>query len=268
MTRRALVPLLAAFAAPARAMALGMPCEPFGRQSVVTAIDALKAGKMVVVTDDESRENEGDLIMAAECATAETIGFIVRHSSGVICCSVPEKRLEELQLPPMVVNNEDPKETAFTVSVDYKVGTSTGISAADRAATFRALADPMALAADFNRPGHVFPLKPRPGGVRERDGHTEAAIDLARLAGMQPAGILCEVCNDDGSMARVPELITFCEEYGLVLTSIADLIDYLNEEGEKTEEGLSDVKGVTTGLKMVVNTNQAIGTMKPAVPVR
>ena len=273
MTRIFVAAVLAVLIAPASSMAIGMPCEPFGRQSVVAAVEAMKAGKMIVVTDDESRENEGDLIMAAECATAETIGFIVRHSSGVICVSVPEKRLEELQLPPMVVNNEDPKETAFTVSVDYKIGTSTGISGADRAATFRALADPTTLAADFNRPGHVFPLKPRPGGVRERDGHTEAAIDFCKLAGLQPAGILCEVCNDDGSMARVPDLLTFCEEHGLILTSISDLIEYMNAEDEAAaaEGGASggedlDVKGVKTGLKMVVNS--PIGTMSPAVPVR
>jgi len=188
---------------------------------------------MVVVTDDESRENEGDLIMAGQHATAENVGFIVRYSSGVICCAVPDERLQALQLPPMVVNNEDPKGTAFTVSVDYKHGTSTGISGADRAATFRALADPTSQPSDFMRPGHVFPLRPRDGGVRERDGHTEAALDLVRFAGLQPAGILSEICNEDGSMARVPQLIPFCEEHGLILTSIADLIAYLDEqEGE------------------------------------
>jgi len=188
---------------------------------------------MIVVTDDESRENEGDLIMAGEHATAENIGFIIRHSSGVICCSVPEERLNALQLPPMVVNNEDPKETAFTVSTDFKVGTTTGISGADRAATFRALADPTTQPGDFNRPGHVFPLRPNAGGVRARDGHTEAAIDYMRLAGLQPAGILAEVCNDDGTMARIPQLLPFCEEHGLVLTSIADLIAYLDEQEQE-----------------------------------
>jgi len=206
-----------------------MPCEPFGRQSVIAAIEAIKQGKMIVVTDDESRENEGDLIMAGEHATAETIGFIVRHSSGVICISVPDERLQELQLPPMCVNNEDPKGTAFTVSVDYKVGTSTGISGADRAATFRALADPTTKPEDFQRPGHVFPLRPNDGGVRERDGHTEAAADFTKLAGLYPAGVLAEICNDDGTMARIPDLIPFCEEHGLILTSIADLISYLDE---------------------------------------
>lgn len=204
---------------------------PFGRDSVVAALKALKEGKPIVVTDDESRENEGDLIIAGELATAETVGFIVRHSSGVICVSVPDERLQALQLPPMCVNNEDPKGTAFTVSVDAKsTAMSTGISAGDRAATFRALADPNSKPEDFNRPGHVFPLRPRVGGVLERDGHTEAAIDLCRLAGLQPAGVLCEVCNDDGSMARIPQLIPFCREHGLVLTSIADLIAYIKEQ--------------------------------------
>ena len=204
-------------------------CEPFGRASVVAAIEAMKEGKPIVVTDDESRENEGDLIMAGEHATADTIGFIIRHSSGVICCSVPGERLDALELPPMVVNNEDPKETAFTVSTDVKAGTSTGISAADRAATFRALADPGAAPGDFHRPGHVFPLRSRPGGVLARDGHTEAALDFCRLAGCRPAGVLAEVCNDDGTMSRIPQLIPFCQEHGLVLTSIADLIAYIKE---------------------------------------
>ena len=202
----------------------------FGRASVVAAIEALQRREIIVVTDDESRENEGDLIMAAEHATPETIGFIVRYSSGLICTPLPGERLDELGLPPMVVNNEDPKQTAFTVSVDLKHGTTTGISAADRAATFRALADPASKASDFNRPGHVFPLRPRPGGVLERDGHTEATMDFMRLAGLRPCGILCEVVKDDGSMARVPDLIPFCKQHGLVLTSIADLTAYIKEQ--------------------------------------
>ena len=229
--------LLMAMGASVSAVKIGMPCKPFGRASVVAAIDALKLGKIIVVTDDESRENEGDLIMAAEHATASTLGFIIRYSSGVICCGVPGERLDELQLPPMYVNNEDPKGTAFTVSTDYKVGTTTGISGGDRAITFRALADPTAKADDFQRPGHVFPLRAKAGGVRERDGHTEAAVDFMRLAGAEPVGILAEVCNDDGTMSRIPQLIPFCEEHGLVLTSIADLIAYLEEQeaaGEAT----------------------------------
>ena len=203
--------------------------KAFGRESVLAAIEEMKLGRVIVVTDDESRENEGDFIMAGEFATPETIGFIVRHSSGVICCSVPGDRLEKLKLPLMLVNNEDPKGTAFTVSTDYKHGTTTGISAADRAATFRALADPASLPEDFSRPGHVFPLRPREGGVLERNGHTEAAVDFCKLAGLKPAGVLCEIVKDDGSMARVPDLEIFCKAHGLVLTSIADMQAYIKE---------------------------------------
>eukprot|EP00962_Isochrysis_galbana_P058497 scaffold31629_cov117-Isochrysis_galbana.AAC.2 len=175
----------------------------FGRESVIAAVAALKAGKPIVVTDDESRENEGDLILAGECATAENIGFIVRYSSGVICVALTDERCQQLQLPPMVVNNEDPKGTAFTVSVDLKQGTSTGISASDRAATFRALADPASGPQHFNRPGHVFPLRARAGGVLERDGHTEASVDLCRIAGLQPAGVLCEVRSAPAKRTRM-----------------------------------------------------------------
>ena len=150
-------------------------------------------------------------------------------SAPVAVWQVPGERLDALKLPPMYVNNEDPKGTAFTVSTDAKKGTTTGISAADRALTFRALANPASTADDFLRPGHVFPLRPKEGGVLERDGHTEAGIDFCRLAGLQPAGVLAEVVNEDGSMARIPELLPFCEEHRLVLTSIADLAAYIKE---------------------------------------
>ena len=198
----------------------------FGRETVVAAIEAIRLGKIVLVTDDEDRENEGDLIMAAEKATPETIGFIVRYSSGVLCVSVENDRLEELNIPPMVVNNEDPKQTAYTVSVDYKHGITTGISSADRAAAFRGLADPNSVASDFQRPGHVFPLRYRPGGVIVRGGHTEASLDLTRLAGLQPAGVLAEVVNDDGSLMRLPDLKKMAVEHGLVITSVQDIIAY------------------------------------------
>jgi 3,4-dihydroxy 2-butanone 4-phosphate synthase/GTP cyclohydrolase II len=171
----------------------------------------------------------GDLIMAGEFATQESIAFFVRHTSGVICVSVPGPTLEALELPPMCHNNEDPKGTAFTVSTDVRAGTTTGISAADRAATFRALADPASRASDFMRPGHVFPLRPRSGGVLERGGHTEAAVDFCKLAGLRPCGVLSEIVNDDGSMARVPDLVPFCERHNLVLTSIDDLQQYIKE---------------------------------------
>ena len=198
----------------------------FGRETVVAAIEAIRAGKIVLVTDDEGRENEGDLIMAAEKATAATIGFIVRYSSGVLCVSMENDRLEELLLPPMVVKNEDPKQTAYTVSVDYKHGITTGISSADRAAAFRGLANPLSVAADFQRPGHVFPLRYRPGGVIARGGHTEASLDLTRLAGLQPAGVLAEVVNDDGSLMRLDDLKLMAIEHGLVVTSVQDIIAY------------------------------------------
>ena len=206
----------------------------FGRESVERAIAAVKAGQIVLVVDDEGRENEGDLIMAAECSTPEKIGFIVRYSSGVLCASLESKRLQELQLPPMVVNNEDPKQTAYTVSVDCKHNTTTGISAYDRATTFRALADPHAKPEDFQRPGHVFPLRYRPGGVLVRGGHTEASLDLARLAGLQPAAVLAEVVNDDGSIMKLEDLKVMAATHGLVLTSVQDLIAYRLEEWKRT----------------------------------
>lgn len=196
----------------------------FGKDSVLAAIQAVREGKCVVVTDDEGRENEGDLVFAAEKATEDLLAFTIRHSSGVICASMEEERLEELRLPQMVEDNEDPKMTAFTVSVDAKLGTTTGISAGDRAITLRSLADSKASPHDFNRPGHIFPLRYTAGGVLKRGGHTEAAVDLAKLAGLSPVGVLCEITTKDGKhMARVPELREFCTEHGLVLTSIQDL---------------------------------------------
>ena len=188
------------------------------------AVAAIGAGEMVVVVDDEARENEGDLIMAAEDATAETIAFYVRYTSGLICVPLTGERLDELAIPLMVRDNTESQRTAFTYSVDVRHGTSTGISAADRAATIEALIDPATDPGDLARPGHIFPLRYRPGGVLKRAGHTEAAVDLARMAGKRPAGVVCEIVNDDGSMARVGDLTRFCEQHGLVMISIADLI--------------------------------------------
>jgi 3,4-dihydroxy 2-butanone 4-phosphate synthase / GTP cyclohydrolase II len=186
----------------------------------------LAAGRMVAILDDENRENEGDLIMAAEHATAEAVAFMIRHTSGIICVPMDEARLGELELPQMVPNNEDAHRTAFTVSVDYRHGTTTGVSSSDRAATIRALADPTASARDFARPGHIFPLRPRKGGVLVRAGHTEAAVDLCVLAGLRPAGVLCELMNDDGSMARRPQIEAFARQHQLKIGTIADLIRY------------------------------------------
>ena len=193
---------------------------------IADAVEAIRRGEIIVVVDDADRENEGDLIMAAEDATPEKIGFFVRHTSGVICVPVLGERLDDLGVPMMVEENTDAKGTAFTVSVDYRHGTTTGISAADRAATIRALADPATSASDLTRPGHIFPLRYADGGVLKRAGHTEAAVDLARLAGKAPAGALCEVVNDDGTMARLPDLERFAKEHDLLLISIADLIAY------------------------------------------
>ncbi len=198
--------------------------SPF--DAVEDAIAAIGRGEIVVVVDDEDRENEGDLIMAAEFATAEKIAFFVAHTSGVICCPITEERAEELDLPLMVAQNTEAMRTAFTVTVDYRDGTSTGISAHDRALTLRSMVDPQAGAADFARPGHIFPLRARAGGVLKRAGHTEAAVDLSRLAGLQPAGVLCEIVKPDGTMARVPDLVDFAAEHGLVFISIADLVRY------------------------------------------
>ena len=190
------------------------------------ALAAMARGSMVVVVDDEDRENEGDLILAAEHATPDRLAFMVRWSSGVICAAMPGERLDALNLPLMVPHNTELMSTANTVTVDYRFGTSTGISAADRAATLRALMDPGAQPTDFNRPGHVFPLRAMPGGVLSRPGHTEAAVDLTRLAGLRPGGALVEIVNDDGTMARRPQLHAFAREHGLPFITIKDLIAY------------------------------------------
>lgn len=194
--------------------------------SIEEILQDLRAGRMVVIMDDEDRENEGDLIMAAEKATREAVAFMIRHASGIICAPMDEDRLLSLDLPQMVVNNSEAHRTAFTVSVDVISGTTTGVSSQDRAATLRALADANAKPADFARPGHIFPLRSRRGGVLVRTGHTEAAVDLCRLAGLAPAGVICEVMNDDGTMARRAELHAFAARHGLKIGTIADLIRY------------------------------------------
>ncbi len=196
--------------------------------SIPQAIEAIGRGQIVVVADDEDRENEGDLIMAAEHATPEAIAFFVRHTSGLICAPITAERAHELDLPLMVaVNNTESMRTAFTVTVDLRHGTTTGISAADRARTIRGLVEPTTRPTDLSRPGHVAPLIAREGGVLKRAGHTEAAVDLARLAGLAPAGVLCELVTADGSeMQRMPDLERFADEHGLLLITIADLIRF------------------------------------------
>ncbi|MDN5331155.1 MAG: 3,4-dihydroxy 2-butanone 4-phosphate synthase / cyclohydrolase [Tepidanaerobacteraceae bacterium] len=197
----------------------------FKFNTIEEAIEDIKQGRMIIVVDDEDRENEGDLVMAAEKVTPEAISFMAIHGRGLICVPITKKRAEELDLPLMVGNNTDNMGTAFTVSVDY-VGNSTGISAYDRADTVKALIDPATKPQDLRRPGHIFPLIARDGGVLRRAGHTEAAVDLARLAGLYPAGVICEIMKDDGTMARLPDLMSFAKEWGLKIITIEDLIRY------------------------------------------
>lgn len=198
--------------------------DPFAPIDEVVA--AIGRGEIVVMVDDEDRENEGDLIMAAEHATPEAIAFFVRHTSGVICAPLTGDRCEALRLPLMVEQNTESHRTAFTDTVDLMEGITTGISAADRAATLRGLADDRLSFSAFARPGHIFPLRAREGGVLKRAGHTEAAVDLARMAGCAPVGVICEITNDDGTMSRLPQLQEFCAKHGLLLSSIAKLIEY------------------------------------------
>jgi 3,4-dihydroxy 2-butanone 4-phosphate synthase/GTP cyclohydrolase II len=209
--------------------------------TIEDAIRELGRGRFVVVVDDESREDEGDLIIAAEKATPEAMAFMVRHTSGVICAPMTGERLDELRLPLMVTANGEAHGTAFTVSCDVRRGTTTGISAADRANTLRALGDPSTTYAELARPGHVFPLRYCEGGVLRRAGHTEAAVDLARLAGLEPAAAICEIANDDGTMARGPALDAFAERHGLVKISIADLIRYRRRH-EKLVRRVADAR--------------------------
>ena len=205
------------------------------------AVAAIAAGEMVIVVDDENRENEGDIIVAAEKATVEHISFMVRYCSGIICVPMEGDRLEALQLPLMAPDNSESMGTAFTVSVDAREGTTTGISAADRARTIRALVHADTKPHDLARPGHIFPLRYVEGGVLRRAGHTEASVDLARLAGLYPAGVLCEVVNEDGTMARLPDLERFAAEHDLLLISIADLIAY-RRRSEKLVHRLTEAR--------------------------
>jgi len=198
--------------------------SPFA--AIEDAIAAIHAGRMVIVVDDANRENEGDLTIAAEKVTAQAINFMARYGRGLICLSMTPERLDELEIPLMVSQNSSRFETAFCVSIEAKGQTSTGISASDRAATVRAALDPATRPSDLARPGHMFPLRSRTGGVMVRAGQTEAAVDLARIAGLYPAGVICEIMNEDGTMARVPELTKFARRHGLLMVTIADLIKY------------------------------------------
>jgi 3,4-dihydroxy-2-butanone 4-phosphate synthase len=196
-------------------------------EPVQAAVDALRAGRPVVVVDDENRENEGDIIFAAQFSTPALMGWTIRHTSGVVCVPMAGEVADRLALPPMVADNQDAKRTAYTVSCDIRTGITTGISATDRSRTVVALADATSVAADFARPGHIFPLRAVEGGVLARRGHTEAAVDLCRLAGLAPVGVIAEVVHDDGEMMRLPALRGFADEFGCPLISIEDLVAFV-----------------------------------------
>jgi len=197
-----------------------------GLSSIAEAIEDIKAGKFVIIVDDEDRENEGDLALAAEKVTAKAINFMAKHARGLICLPVIGKRLNELRIPLMVSDNTSKFSTAFAISVDAKYGTTTGISAADRAQTIKVMIDPATKPDDLARPGHIFPLQAREGGVLVRAGQTEAIVDLARLAGLYPAGVICEIMNEDGTMARLPQLEVMADKFGIKIITVADLIAY------------------------------------------
>ena len=204
--------------------------SPFA--TVEEAIEDIRSGRFVVVVDDADRENEGDLTIAAQFVTPESVAFMATHGRGLICLCLTPERCDELDLRPMTDHNETPLGTAFTVSIEAREGVSTGISAHDRARTIQVAIDPRSVAHDLVQPGHVFPLRGKPGGVLQRAGQTEAAIDLARLAGLNPAGVVCEIMNDDGTMARVPDLAAFCERHELKMVTVADLIEYRRRRRE------------------------------------
>jgi 3,4-dihydroxy 2-butanone 4-phosphate synthase len=199
------------------------------------ALEALARGRMIVVVDDEDRENEGDIIAASQSVTAETIAFMMNHARGLICVAMEGDRLDALDIPLMVPRNTESHKTAFTISVDYIPGTTTGISASDRAATVKALVDAHTQPDDFARPGHIFPLRAHPNGVVARPGHTEAAVDLCRLAGLEPSGVICEVAKEDGTMARLPDLLEFAARHEMPLITIADLISHVKGLGSAGE---------------------------------
>ncbi|HEX5781860.1 MAG TPA: bifunctional 3,4-dihydroxy-2-butanone-4-phosphate synthase/GTP cyclohydrolase II, partial [Solirubrobacteraceae bacterium] len=203
--------------------------------TVEEAIEEIRAGRMVVVCDDEDRENEGDLTMAAQFVTPEAINFMAKEGRGLICLALTPQRCDELGLELMAAKNESPFDTPFTVTIEARDGVTTGISAADRARTIQVAIDPQSAPRDLVQPGHIFPLKAKPGGVLERTGQTEAAVDLARLAGLNPAGVICEVMNDDGTMARVPDLEPYCERHGLKMITVADLIAYRRRHDKLVE---------------------------------
>ncbi len=244
--------------------------------SIETAIEDIRNGEMVIVVDDPGRENEGDLIMAAEKTTPEAVNFMVKHARGLVCMPMEGKELDRLGIQAMVEKNTDNHETAFTVSVDYS-GTSTGISAFERSQTILGLMDEKAERDDFRRPGHIFPLRAREGGVLKRTGHTEAAVDLAKLAGLKPAGVICEILNDDGTMARTPELMEFAEKYGIGVVAISDLVAYRSSKESlvecvvetrlPTRYGLFRIRGYVNKINGEHHVALIMGDIRNDVPV-
>jgi len=243
--------------------------RPFA--SIAEALDDLREGKMVIVCDDEDRENEGDLTMAAQFASAERINFMAREGRGLVCLTLTPQRCAELNLPPMTQKNEAHLQTAFTVSIEAREGVTTGISAADRAHTIQVAIDPECGAGDLVQPGHVFPLMARPGGVLERAGQTEAGVDLARLAGLYPASVICEIMNDDGTMARVPDLIPYAQKHGLKIITVADIIKYRRRNEKLIRRGATvsmptrhgDFKAV--GYESVIDGSHHVALVKGEV---
>lgn len=231
----------------------GLTKEASPFSTIEEALEDIRAGKMIIVTDDEDRENEGDLVMAAQFATPEAINFMVKEARGLVCLALTPQRCEQLGLSLMTAKNEAPLETAFTVSIEAASGVTTGISAHDRAHTVQVAIEPNAGPRDIVVPGHIFPLKAKEGGVMERTGHTEASVDLARLAGLSPAGVICEVMNEDGTMARINDLTTYSEKHGLKMVTIADLIAY-RRQNEKLVERV-----VATGLPTTFGDFRAVG---------
>ena len=229
------------------------PPQDVRLDAVADAVAAIARGEAVVVVDDADRENEGDLIFAAGKATPELVGFMIRYTSGVVCVPMPGEQLDRLDLPPMTAVNQDRKQTAYSISVDARDGVTTGISAHDRAHTIKVLADSATESWELTRPGHIFPLRAVAGGVLQRAGHTEAAVELARLAGLTPAGAICELVNDDGSMMRAPECRHFADEHGLQMISIADLIAYVRQTETQVE------RVVETSLPTVHGDFRAVG---------
>jgi 3,4-dihydroxy 2-butanone 4-phosphate synthase/GTP cyclohydrolase II len=249
----------------------------FTLNTIEEALQDLRSGKVIIVVDDEDRENEGDFVAAAESITSETVNFFVKHGRGILCASVTSQRAAELHLEPMVENNTSLHETPFTVPIDLLHGTTTGVSAADRAKTIKALTEPGTKGNDFGRPGHIFPLRAVEGGVLRRAGHTEAVVDLCSLAGLYPAGALVEIMNEDGSMARLPELMKIAAQFGLKVVTIKDLVEYRRHREKlvtqvvsthlPTKNGSFDVHLYTSTVDQKEHIALVKGTVDPSVPV-